>query len=375
MEIYLLTDYVRNTCFGEDDMLFLTYVALRKIYTKDDPIKIVSITQIIDEMFGGIKVTRWIKNSIRDNIYFLNDNLKILIVEEIGKQNNKWRIDLSGLYFDTNEYKFTKVKFSEVKRILTSSYDIKKSISLLRYYCVIVSTIPRDRGYNNMAMTTIRKYIGISESTQIRYNKILEEMNLIYFKHMNAYKKDGTGKLKTISNYYSLPEFREDMYKKANDILRQEKNMGIIMAKSDANTMRSIRQKINKNVALTSEEAMSIIKSNRHCNIMIDKVNNNKSKQKYINDIIHIDFYNEKVFKIEELEKLFNTVKDDMQEAAEEYMKYDSYEGLREIVESVLGKDELASKLTVKDIDKQIILYNKILDARNQKLGILKCHT
>ena len=174
--IYLKNYWIRNnvvqTDYIDDGYILLTYIGLRIIQKEDKPTQIVSVDDIIEEVYGT-EVSSPIRIKIIDSIFLLAEFGKIEIIRNIGKRNNKWELDISKLWIDTSKGDFTMVEQSEIQRLL--QLPNRNRIALLRYYLVLLSTMTN--GVGNQSLARIRGLVSVSKKMQIEYNKLLDELN------------------------------------------------------------------------------------------------------------------------------------------------------------------------------------------------------
>lgn len=278
--IYLKNYWIRNNVvqkdYIDDGYILLTYIGLRIIQKEDKPTQIVSVDDIIEEVYGT-EVSSPIRIKIIDSIFLLAEFGKIEIIRNIGKRNNKWELDISKLWIDTTKGDFTMVEQSEVQRLL--QLPNRNRIALLRYYLVLLSTMTN--GVGNQSLARIRGLISVSKKMQIEYNKLLEDENFIYIHRMNCYYQEKDGKIKSLKNVYSLP----DKIQEANALANKNKNpvckadQKIIKARPNANAMRSIKQKINNDTPLTDDEIKILEEENEHKNEVLSHIKDESTKK------------------------------------------------------------------------------------------------
>ena len=359
MQVFVSQKVVRNRMC--DNYSFLTYIGLRIIQQNNKDIYIVSVNQIIEELYGTIEVTKTIRKVIADRIYVLETLDLIKINKIIGKQNNKWELDLSAMKLDTSKEHYVILDVDNIQKIL--SIKDRGKLSVLRYYAVLLSTMIK--GVGNLSLIGIREYTDIGKTTQIRCSQILEENGLIYFKRMNAYKLEEGDTLKSYSNLYGLPKDKELVDKKAASLLRHnKKNKKTIMARNNANTMRSIRQKINNNINLTAEDIWVIKEENRHIRLMTNYITDDETKKKNLKRIIDVD--NCDLVTNDELVGYFNILKNNIQDVGECFVDAGKKADLMHIIRDILGPNKLASNLTIDEMDKAERVYERLLEAKNK---------
>lgn len=129
-------------------------------------------------------------------------------------------IDCSDLFItEDNEY-FTIITYNELLKIFEQKNT--NTFLLLKYFIYLIGTISstidvyidavqhKCRVVGNLTIEYISKLSGISERSIIEYNKILEELGLIYIYRQNDYliNKDN-GEIKRFSNVYGRLEDKD----------------------------------------------------------------------------------------------------------------------------------------------------------------------
>lgn len=358
-EVYLKKDFVEQTY---NHYTTLVYIYLRAIMVKDKDIYPFSLRLMIDEVFH-----KPVRTSVREDL-----RLAVIIVcdrynlefESTGK--DKWLINLSNLYVDTENTLFTIVSWDHIEKILNLDIEDPKKVALVYYYTKLIMTTFQKVGH--CSISTLADKTGLSERTLNRYNKILYDNKIIYIHDMRAYRNNN-GNLVSFTNFYGMYEYSGKIIQEAKKVLSKSE---YIHARPNANIIRSIKQKLNNNGLINCEEAMLIIAENRRCQIMVNRNSNRQTVKKYTNMIVDIDFYDEKIINQDERKKLYNKLMDSIQKIGEEIIEYESLDKVVTAVSEVLGKDSKASSLTINDIYKQIDVYNKLLDVRDDIIGSIR---
>lgn len=134
------------------------------------------------------------------------------IVEKIGEEQKQYILDCSNLLSPITNEHFIVVMFYEVKKI----FKVKSinNFLLLRYFVLLMSTISskitvylpngecKTRVVGNFTIEHLSKLSGISDRTIIEYNKILEEIGLIYIYRQNDFVIDKENNIKRLNNIY-----------------------------------------------------------------------------------------------------------------------------------------------------------------------------
>ena len=234
MRLFLEENLVTGNTLTPDGVL--AYIALRKMMDENIFLKSLEITEdcvSINRMaytLVGVseKYPKAFTDALQRGIYELDAVDKIKIVQSFGK-GIEFVLDIKNLYFDTSKegQHFVMVSSDEVERILTHDADMKKKISILKYYVALVSSfdwsanmkckdgMPNLQGkIGHMTQDYVGGLAGISGRTCQRYNVVLEdEMKMIYIYRSNDKIKEDDS-LRQITNCYSRYEDKDlcEMY-------------------------------------------------------------------------------------------------------------------------------------------------------------------
>ena len=216
MQIYLKKSVVSNTEY--DYKTIATYVALRKIYSKEIQEYYVSINQLSYELYGCLNDNKHIREYLSAGIKKLIDTGLIKIVSTINK--SEWIMDLSGLLIDRSKNEddfYTIIDYDELHRIMNCSSDNGNinNMALLRCFINIIGTINMNQGIyidelgdqkndfvGYMPVDYLCTLSGITSNTLFTYNAILEKEKLLYIYRHNKDLRDSNGNIKSISNHY-----------------------------------------------------------------------------------------------------------------------------------------------------------------------------
>lgn len=253
MEVFLKSCYVRNEN-DLSDFEFLVYTGLRMIYREDIENQYVSLNQIIVTLFGGMNISRRIRSELKAALLSLVDlsnghNSEYALarpVAYIDGKFNEFIMDLSALWFDTKENRFTVITDEEIRKILNMDFNGHIE-SVFRYYCVLLSTINHTDNINvgNLALKEIRSYIDSvrTEMTQLSYNRLLEKCGVLYIHH-NDYLVRDISSVKALPNFYGRYSDKDKVdataKQKYNSIKRP-----IDRSSVESNEIRSLKQKMN----------------------------------------------------------------------------------------------------------------------------------
>lgn len=110
----------------------------------------------------------------------MSDAINSLIEKNIIyaiKENNLWTVDLDKL--ETDEEHFFKVYNNDMNKIFE-----KGDLDLFKYYCIIMNHINETR----ISITILGEDYNLGRKTILRYNKILEDINILNIDHGNYLK-------------------------------------------------------------------------------------------------------------------------------------------------------------------------------------------
>ena len=249
MKIFLHKTLVENG-YDFSDLDFLVYTGLKLIMgTNDKTIYYVSLNQIIVELFGSLAISRRLRVGIKKSLIGLigyDDDSLIKIIGKLDDVNNEFILDLSKLYVDSKKIKFITVSDTDIRSVLGINFNGFKE-TVLRYYCVVLSTINNTDNIcvGNMTLKYIRDLIDNvnTEATQLKYNKLLENAKVLYIHH-NEYLVHNGNSVKALPNFYGRYVDKD----KIDAIAKQKYNSidcPIDRSHIDTNEIRSARQIIN----------------------------------------------------------------------------------------------------------------------------------
>lgn len=229
MRLFLDENLVTGNELTPDGVL--TYIALRKMMDENIFLKkldatedCISVARMAFSLVGvWEKYPKVFTDALQRGIYELVAVDKIKIVQSFSK-GMEFVLDIKNLYLDTSKegQHFVMVSTDEVCKILTHECDMKKKISILKYYVALISSfdwsanmkfrpdMPNLQGkIGHMTQQYVAALAGISDRTCQRYNVILDdELKMIYIYRSNDKIKEGDT-LKQINNCYSRYEDKE----------------------------------------------------------------------------------------------------------------------------------------------------------------------
>lgn len=223
-KIYLKNELVTGDILTPEGVL--TYIALRKIMDesavirgKDSTLDCISVNKMAYSLIGTMdKYDKSLLDALVRGVYELVAGNIVTIIQPY---QNEWVLDFKHMYVDTMTNKYTVIIADEIKKILTINGQMKRNISMLKYFVALVSTfdwsaslkckgnMPDLQGkLTHMPQDYIAGQAGISVKTCRRYNDILVDCKVIYiYKSNDKIKSDDS--LKQINNCYSRYEDRD----------------------------------------------------------------------------------------------------------------------------------------------------------------------
>ena len=174
-------------------------------------LKIQCITQQQIEFYLTGKITQ--RRAISDYIKCgINELVENNIVTKIGELSKHYILDCSNLWIKTNNIKFITITFNEVQKIF--KVENVNNFLLLRYFILLMSSISskitvylengeyKNRVVGNFTIDYLSELSGIGVRTIIEYNKILEEIGLIYIYRQEDFVIDKENNIKRLNNIY-----------------------------------------------------------------------------------------------------------------------------------------------------------------------------
>ena len=173
------------------------------------PVLCITQNQIEFYLTGKISKKRLMSDYIKCGINELVDNH---IVEKIDDAQKHYILDCMSLRMDVTNDHFIVVTFGEVQQIF--QVENVNNFLLLRYFVLLMSTISskitvylengefKSRVVGNFTIDYLSELSGIGARTIIEYNKILEEIGLIYIYRQNDFVIDKENNIKRLNNIY-----------------------------------------------------------------------------------------------------------------------------------------------------------------------------
>lgn len=215
-DIYINKDLLTGNSISSEGIL--VYIALRMLMSENISLfggeateDVCSLNRLGFLLGAKLPLDRVLLESLQAGITELSDAKLIEIKHDLSTRNtHEYLLELSELRLDTEKSKFVIVRSDEIQTIMGSDELTKKKISLLKYFTVLVGTFDlsgnldkRYRGkVGHMSIQYVSGQSGVSERTCMRYNEVLEKLNLLYISRSND-KVVKDGQVKQIKNCYS----------------------------------------------------------------------------------------------------------------------------------------------------------------------------
>ncbi len=146
-----------------------------------------------------------------------NELIQSNIVQKIDSCGKYDVLDCSNLFIINNDEHFTIIIYEELIRIFQQKNV--NTFSLLKYFIYLMGTISssidvyinavqhKNRVIGNLTIEYLSNLSGISERSIVEYNKILEDIGLLYiYRHNDFLVNANNGEVKRMRNVYGRPE-------------------------------------------------------------------------------------------------------------------------------------------------------------------------
>lgn len=142
----------------------------------------------------------------------LNELVENNVIQKLDEIQKHYILDCSNLWIDTEFNNYTILFFDEVQQIFKA--ENTNNFLLLRYFIFLIGTISgkitvyldngeyKNRVVGNFTIDYLSELSGISARTIIEYNKILEELKLLYIYRQQDFVIDKENNIKSLSNIY-----------------------------------------------------------------------------------------------------------------------------------------------------------------------------
>lgn len=212
----------------------------------------------IDRLFTTIGAIQLMLKSSFDNDRYFRDKVKRGLINlkenniidvhsesEDFKNNEPIIVQLNNFRIDTKKDKFIIVNVNEINKIL--SYQEKKfeHEKLLKYFLAIVGTINNNSkvGFTTLDVLSEMANVNVTTAT-VKYNSVLEELELIYIHRHNSSHKCFDGTIRKINNTYGRYKDKNEIIKNAVGYIKEVLNVENYNC-IDGDEARSIKQKYN----------------------------------------------------------------------------------------------------------------------------------
>ena len=142
----------------------------------------------------------------------INELVENHIIEKKDIVQKHFILDCTNLCTNESQEHFAIITFEEVKKIF--NVENTNNFLLLKYFCSLIWTISskitvylengeyKNRVVGNFTIDYLSELSGIGVRTIIEYNKILEEINLIYIYRQKDFVIDKENNIKRLNNIY-----------------------------------------------------------------------------------------------------------------------------------------------------------------------------
>lgn len=237
--------------------------------------------------FDFSKKDRYFKEKLKRGLLNLKENGIINIIHEGSdfKPNDVLAIKLINFKIDTNNELFILENIKTLFKIINYNEKKFESDKFLRYYLVLVGTINNKTKVGFTTIETLADKCDISDwIIKTKYNKLLEDLKIIYIHRYDTCMRYEDGTVRKISNTYGRYSDKEYIIENAemfnDEIMSYSTKLTGDEARSIKQRYNSLQKKINKGYIPTKEE--------------IDKMNNDieKYNAKYKVRMEQIDKFN-----------------------------------------------------------------------------------
>ena len=235
------------------------YCALRSFMKRDQDYYGITEAQIYYYLTAKALHSQYLRQIIRSGLNELVSSGVIAVELPLGASDRI--LNLSALHITENsKKKFTAIELSEIQTILNGCGVNKYSV--LRYFISLIGTFnPKltvalsefdqaSRILSTMPIEYLCKLTGLSRTTIFTYNKILEELQLIYIYHAADYYHTDAHTIKSPPNVYGRYRDKEyvNQYVKNDAQYRGYGNYDSD-SKAKANHKRRLAQRYNQIVS------------------------------------------------------------------------------------------------------------------------------
>lgn len=259
--IYIIMDVFLDSKIVTDNTLssnaIAVYTALRMIQNLSTNKYYVNIKLLVFQLTDNIILSRKYMERLADGLNELIAKEYIQVVTNNGERD--YVLDTGNLIIDNhsdgNKDKtfFVVIESEEIHKIMNLDSRLDK-FSVLRYFMSMISTINHNatyfdvmgNAYDNFVGFMTNDYIGslcgvTSYTTYDKYNRLLEDNELIYIFRHDVMMRDDKGQLKNLPNHYGRYKDKELII--GYSVNRENFELGEDAVDKRANESRSLMQK------------------------------------------------------------------------------------------------------------------------------------
>ncbi len=254
----------------------------------------------IDSLLFAIYHNKCVGLKIRKNVYSAINSLlenKCVDGEKISKDS--FVLNYRSLNVDTAKEKYVVLEIAEMRRIMESQY--KNKLQVFKYYIFLMDSINskinvflesgKSKGniIGQQTQEQLSSVSGLSTRTIIRYNAILEELNVIYVCRSDDFAIDEKGILSQFPNVYGRYIDREYIQKYAQDYKLYKKGYKQVQKKKgETNDNRKLAQKyywLSRGHQYSDDEISRIYDYVIQNNKKYESLYNKEGNEDYLNKI------------------------------------------------------------------------------------------
>lgn len=215
-------DFSYGKCPLSDEAV-ATYVALRSIQGSNQKRRMfVTTREICFELYGNTNNTRTDLEKIQSGLKQLDEVGYISIEESNG---TSWYVlDVFNLYEDDTNIDYHCLLYRHEVWAIFSNPVITERFSFLRYFLCLIGSINTNASIRSQSSKDVKKnFVGmmqiqylaqlarISDKTALKYNAVLEALELVYFERSKVYRVSKSGEQKTQPAHYGRWKDRDDI--------------------------------------------------------------------------------------------------------------------------------------------------------------------
>ena len=276
-----------------------TYCSIKSLLFDSDISEICISPEILSyQLIKKINHSRRFTNYITAG---LEELISLGYISKVEEKNKYTVINCSNLFINSQEEHFTIISYDELLSIF--SLKTNSSFSLLKYFILLMSTISfsidvwlnnqdhKNHVVGNCTIDYLSYISAIPKRTIIEYNKILENIGILYiFRQNDFYLNDTTKDITRLTNIYGRPSdkiyidaFAVNQKKYLNSYRYLENNI------SETNTKRKLAQMYiqlckNKKTKYSIEEILNVynyvLNENKKYQKLFEDTNDEKYKNK-----------------------------------------------------------------------------------------------